>query len=249
MAGHSKWATIKRAKAKTDAARGKLFSRYAREIMSAAKLGGGDPTMNPRLRLAIERSKADGLPNDNIARAIAKGTGEGEVDNTEEVTYEGYGPHGVAIIIDTMTDNRNRTVGEIRAAFNKYGGSLGESGCVAYQFDTLGIIEFEPAGRSEDDALELALEAGADDLVTDEDLWQIRCAVEQLHEVSKALTDAGLEAGDIRVDRLPQHTIELDESQARGILRLIDALEECEDVERVAANFDVSADVLAALEA
>jgi len=247
MSGHSKWATIKRKKGANDAARGKIFSRHAREIMVAAKMGGSDPNMNPRLRLCIQRAKGDGMPNDNIARAISKGCGEGEADNSEDVVYEGYGPHGVAVMIDTVTDNRNRTVGEIRAAFNKYGGSLGESGCVAYQFQTLGIVEFEPAGRTEDELMDVALEVGADDLVAEGDAFQVRCSVESLHAVSQALTAAGIAASDIRVERVPQHLIKLDESQVKGIFRLIDALEDCEDVQKVAANFDVDEDVLARL--
>jgi YebC/PmpR family DNA-binding regulatory protein len=248
MSGHSKWATIKRAKAKNDQAKGKVFSRHAREIMSAARVGGGDPTTNPRLRLAMEKARGDGMPNDNVDRAIRKGTGEMEADTAEEIVYEGYGPHGVAVMIDTFTDNRNRTVGELRACFNKHGGSLGESGCVAYQFQTFGVITLDRAGLSEDDLFEIILEAGADDLVTNDDSFEVRCSPEALNAVSAALAAAGVSATDIEVSRLPQHTLALDEHQARQVLRLMDAIEECDDVQKVAANFDIPEEVLASLQ-
>jgi len=244
MSGHSKWATIKRQKAKNDAAKGKVFSRHAREIMLAAKLGGGDPTTNARLRLVIDKARGDGMPKDNIDRAILKGTGELEADASEEIVYEGYGPFGVALMIDAVTDNRNRTVGEVRAAFNKHGGSLGESGCVAYQFHTKGVIEFPRQGRSEDDVLEIVLDAGADDLVTGADTFEVTCAVEELNNVTQALQAAGISATGIEVNRVPSHTIRVEESQARTLFKLIDALEDCEDVQKVSANFDVDEAVL-----
>jgi YebC/PmpR family DNA-binding regulatory protein len=247
MSGHSKWATIKRHKAKIDDAKGKVFSRHAREIMLAAKTGGGDPSTNTRLRLCMDKARGDGMPGENIERAIRKGTGDLAADATEEVVYEGYGPHGVAIMIDAVTDNRNRTVGEIRSAFNKYGGSLGESGCVGYQFQTKGLITLDMAGRSEDEVLEIILDAGADDLITHDTSYEVTCGVEELNTVTTALTAAGMTATDIEVARVPQHTIKLDEAQARQLLRLIDAIEESDDVQKVAANFDIDEEVMAAL--
>lgn len=244
MSGHSKWATIKRKKGKNDAARGKVFSRHAREIMVAAKMAGGDPSTNARLRLCIDKARSDGMPKENIDRAIGKGTGELEADASEEICYEGYGPHGVALMIDAVTDNRNRTVGEIRAAFNKHGGSLGETGCVGYQFQTKGVITFDKKGLDEDTVMELVLEAGADDLVTGKDAYEVTCAVEDLNALVQTLQGAGITATDIEVSRLPNSTVPIEEGHVRGLLKLLDALEDCEDVQKVSANFDIDESIL-----
>ncbi len=249
MSGHSKWHSIKRQKEKNDQAKGKVFSRHAREIMVAARDGGGNPELNPRLRLCVQRAKSDGMPSDNIERAIKKGTGELEGEKYEEITYEGYGPHGVALMIDVMTDNRNRTVGEIRATFNKLGGSLGESGCVRHQFVTKGVIELDSAGLEEDQVLEIAIDAGAEDLKAAGEAFEITTAPDDLTMVVKALEAAGLKPSDFEVTRLPQVTVKLDEHGAKQLLRLVDTLDELEDVQKVHANFDIDEAVLEALSA
>ncbi len=247
MSGHSKWATIKRKKEKNDQARGKTFSRHAREIMVAARDGGGNAEMNARLRICIQKAKSDGMPADNIDRAIKKGTGELEGEKYEEITYEGYGPHGVALMIDVMTDNRNRAVGEIRAAFNKCNGSLGESGCVGFQFETKGLITIDRAGRDEDEVLEAALEAGAEDLRSSDEAFEVITAPTELMAVVQGLEQAGLTATDFELTRLPQSTVALDEHQARQLLRLVDLLDDIDDVQKVHANFDIDEQVLEAL--
>lgn len=249
MSGHSKWNSIKRQKEKNDQAKGKVFSRHAREIMVAARDGGSNVELNPRLRICVQRAKGDGMPSDNIDRAIKKGTGELEGEKYEEITYEGYGPHGVALLIDVMTDNRNRSVGEIRAAFNKLGGSLGESGCVRHQFTLTGVITLDAAGLDEDQVLEIAIEAGADDMRNNGDSFEILTAPEALTSVVKAVEAAGLKLSDFEVTQVPQITVKLDEHSARQVLRVVDALDDLEDVQKVHANFDLDEDVLAALSA
>ncbi|MCC7491125.1 MAG: YebC/PmpR family DNA-binding transcriptional regulator [Fimbriimonadaceae bacterium] len=249
MSGHSKWATIKRKKEKNDHARGKVFSRHAREIMVAARDGGGNAEMNARLRLCIQKARGDGMPSENIERAIKKGTGELEGEKYEELVYEGYGPHGVAIMIDAMTDNRNRTVGEIRAAFNKCNGSLGESGCVSYQFETKGVIRVEAGGRDEDAMLEVALEAGAEDLRSDADGFQVVTGPTDLMAVVATLEGAGLKVLEAELAREAQSSIALDEHQARQVLRLIDLLDDIDDVQQVHGNFDIDEKVLEAISA
>lgn len=247
MSGHSKWASIKRQKGANDQARGKLFSRYAREIIIAARDGGGNPDLNPRLRLVVTKAKKDGMPSDTIERAIKKGTGELAGEHLYEVTYEGYGPFGVAFIIDALTDNKNRTVGEIRSVFNKLGGSLGETGCVAYQFEKKGLVRLERGELDEDAVLMAALEAGADDVRSDSDSFEITCAPEQLNAVVDALVAAGMDPSSYEQVRMATSTIKLDEDQARRILRLLDALDNLDDVQQVNANFDIDEQILEAV--
>jgi YebC/PmpR family DNA-binding regulatory protein len=244
MSGHSKWATIKRKKAATDAARGKAFSRIIKEITIAAR-GGGDPDANPRLRTAVDAAKGVNMPAANITRAIQRGTGELEGATYEEISYEGYGPGGVAILVDVATDNKNRTGGEIRNLFSKGGGNLGEPNSVAWMFETRGLIEVERGGRSEDDVLEAALETGADDVEFGDDAVEIRTSMAAFDAVKKALPARGLTVVNAELTKVPSTTIELDEGQARSVLRLIEALENHDDVQKVSANFQIADDVLA----
>ncbi|MCQ2560035.1 MAG: YebC/PmpR family DNA-binding transcriptional regulator [Clostridia bacterium] len=240
MSGHSKWSTIKRKKEKIDNQRGKLFTRLSKDIIAAAKAGGGDPAGNARLKTAIAAAKAANIPNDNIQRAILKATGELAGSNFEEIVYEGYGPSGVAIMLDIVTDNRNRVAGEIRHLFTRNGGNLGETGCVAWMFDKKGLIEVEKeSGISEDDLMLLALEAGADDLKDEDEMFEIYTDPSQLDAVKTALEENGVQIADDRLTMLPQNLISLSEDDAEKVLKLIDALEEIDDVQEVYANFDI----------
>lgn len=248
MSGHSKWATIKRKKAAVDAARGKVFTRAAKEIITAARHGGGDPSTNARLRAAIAAAKAVNMPNANIDRAIARGTGEIDGVQYEEITYEGYGPGGVAIFMDVMTDNRNRTVGEIRHMLSRHSGSLGENGCVAWMFDQKGSIMIPAEGRGEEEVMELVVEVGAEDFHREEDGWEIVTAPGELFNVREALEEKGITADSAELVRVPQNTVKLEGSQALSMLKLMGLLEEHDDVQRVSANFDIPDDVLAAFE-
>ncbi len=240
MSGHSKWSTIKRKKEKIDNQRGKLFTRLSKDIIAAAKAGGGDPAGNARLKTAIAAAKAANIPNDNIQRAILKGTGELAGSNYEEIVYEGYGPNGVAVMLEIVTDNRNRIAGEIRHLFTRNGGNLGESGCVAWMFDTKGLIEVDKeSGISEDDLMLLALEAGADDLKDEDEIFEIYTDPSQLENVKNTLEENGVQIADDRLTRVPQNLISLSEDDAEKVLKLIDALEEIDDVQEVYANFDI----------
>ncbi len=240
MSGHSKWSTIKRKKEKIDNQRGKLFTRLSKDIIAAAKAGGGDPAGNARLKTAIAAAKAANIPNDNIQRAILKATGELAGSNFEEIVYEGYGPSGVAIMLDIVTDNRNRVAGEIRHLFTRNGGNLGETGCVAWMFDKKGLIEVDKeSGISEDDLMLLALEAGADDLKDEDEMFEIYTDPSQLDAVKTALEENGVQIADDRLTMLPQNLISLSEDDAEKVLKLIDALEEIDDVQEVYANFDI----------
>src|SRR3990172_4020086 len=228
MSGHSKWTTIKRAKGANVQKRGALFTKLAREIMQAAKQGGGDPAMNFKLRLAVQRAKAANMPNDTIDRAIAKATGAGSDDNLDEITYEGYGPGGTAILVATLTDNRNRTVSEIRHQFSRAGGSLGETGSVGWQFEAKGLITV-PVSSSDAEELALqAIDAGAED-----DVVEVRTDPSSLETVRKALESAGLEVENADFAMVPKVVLELEEKAAHQALRLIEALEDLEDVQRV----------------
>ncbi len=241
MSGHSKWATIKRAKAVTDAKRGTVYARMAREIIVAAKQGG-DPTANFRLRQAIERAKAEGVPNDNIQRAIEKGTGTGAADAYEELTYEGYGPGGVAVMVRCTTDNRNRTAGDIRSYFSKYGGNLGDTGCVGWNFKERGEIQVTKTKTlDENNLLAAAVDAGAEDLETDaEDCILVVCEPFQLEPVRNALEKSGYEITSAQVSMAPNSTVEIATADtAKQLLRLLDALENHDDVQNVYANFDM----------
>jgi YebC/PmpR family DNA-binding regulatory protein len=244
MAGHSKWAGIKHKKAIVDARRGKLFTKLARAITVAAKEGGGDPDGNPALSLAIQKAKDASMPKDNIERAIAKGTGEGaDADALETVVYEGYGPGGVAIMIEALTDNRNRTGSEVRHIFGKHGGNLGEPGSVAYLFDKTGVIVVDAERYTEDDLMP-AIDAGATDIALDADVFEVLTDPSDLSAVRTALDEAGVETESFEVAQRPKTTVPLDEDGATKLIRLIDALEDQDDVDTVHANFDVDAEIL-----
>jgi YebC/PmpR family DNA-binding regulatory protein len=244
MAGHSKWAGIKHKKAIVDARRGKLFTKLARGITVAAKEGGGDVEGNPSLALAIQKAKDASMPKDNIERAIAKGTGEGaDADAMESVLYEGYGPGGVAVLVEAFTDNRNRTGADMRHVFGKHGGNLGEPGSVAYLFDKKGTVVVDGERYSEDDLM-VAIDAGAEDIVADDDMFEVLSEPADLAAVRQALVDAGIELEDAQVAYRPKILVALDEEGATKLLRLIDGIEELDDVDEVHANFDVPADVL-----
>jgi YebC/PmpR family DNA-binding regulatory protein len=247
MSGHSKWHSIKHKKGALDAKRGKLFTKFIKEITVAARYGGGDPDGNARLRKAILDAKAGNMPNDTIDRAIRRGTGEEEGVNYEEITYEGYGPGGVALLIESMTDNRNRTVAEIRHIFSKNGGNLGESGSVGWMFEKKGYIVVDKATKSEEELFELAIEAGADDLRDDEDNFEIITAPDAFEGVLNAVKTAGIEPQVAEVEMVPQNYIKLEGADARQMLKLMEALEDHDDVQKVSANFDISeADMAAA---
>jgi len=244
MAGHSKWAGIKHKKAIVDSRRGKLFTKLARAITVAAKEGGGDPDTNARLGLAVQKAKDASMPKDNIERAIAKGTGEGaDAAALEDVVYEGYAPGGVALLVEAVTDNRNRTASEIRHLLSKNGGNLGEPGSVAYLFDKKGLVVVDAERYSEDDLM-VAIDAGAEDIALDDTVYEVLCDPSDLTAVRAALDEAGIEIETAEISQLPQMRVPLDEDTAIKVLRLIDALEDNDDVDTVHANFDVDADIL-----
>jgi YebC/PmpR family DNA-binding regulatory protein len=244
MAGHSKWASIKHKKAIVDSRRGKLFTKLARAITVAAKEGGGDVEGNPALSLAVQKAKDASMPKDNIERAIAKGTGEGaDADALEAVMYEGYGPGGVAILVEALTDNRNRTGSEIRHAFNKHNGNLGEPGSVAYLFDKKGVVVVDGERYSEDDLMP-AVDAGAEDIVMDEDVYEVLCEPTDLAAVRAALVEAGIEVSEAQVMQRPKTLVPLDEDGATKLMKLIDTLEDLDDTDTVHANFDVDTEIL-----
>lgn len=240
MSGHSKWSTIKRKKGAIDAKRGKIFTRLIKEITVAARAGGGDPEGNPRLRSAILTAKTENMPKDNIARAIKKGTGEIAGEIYDEIMYEGYGPGGVAVLVECMTDNRNRTVADVRHFFAKSNGNLGESGCVAYMFDKKGLILVDKTKISEDELMEMALEAGAEDVVEEESEFHIYTAPEDFDSIRSTLEERGLSFVDAQVSMIPQNTVEVtDEKVARSLMKLMENLEDHDDVQNVYANFDI----------
>jgi YebC/PmpR family DNA-binding regulatory protein len=245
MAGHSKWKQIKRKKALTDARRGASWTKVIREITVAARAGGGDPGGNPRLRTAIDAAKAVNMPGDNIERAIKKGTGELEGAVYEEVTYEGYGPGGAAIIIEATTDNPNRTVAEIRHAFSRNGGNLGATNSVAWMFDRKGQIFLDAAKYPEDSTLEAALEAGAEDFARDGEQYVISTTVQTFHAVQDALRARKLEIESAEIAMVPKTTVKVEGKQAEQMIRLLEALEELDDVSKVFSNFDIDARQLA----
>jgi YebC/PmpR family DNA-binding regulatory protein len=240
MSGHSKWATIKRQKGANDAKRGALFTKLSREIIIAAKQGGGDPGTNFKLRLAVQRAKASNMPNDNIERAIAKATGAGSEDQLDEIMYEGYGPGGTAILVSALTDNRNRTVAEIRHQFSRAGGNLGETGSVGWQFEAKGLITIPLNGNDADDIALQAIDAGADDVAVQEDVIEVQTEPSSLEPVRKTLEASGIEVENADFAMVPKTTIELDEKTAHQALRLLEALEDLEDVQRVYSNADFS---------
>lgn len=239
MSGHSKWHSIKHKKAATDAKRGKAFGRFNKEITIAARLGGSDPGFNPRLRLAIDRAKAENMPKENIERAIKKGTGELEGFNLEEIHYEGYGPGGVAILIEVTTDNRNRTLPEVRHIFLKHGGNLGEAGSVAWMFQKRGYLVVEKGKIGEEDLLEIALEAGADDVNDDGENWEVFTSPEGFEPVVKALQDRSIPLVVQQIGMIPQSSVKVVGKSAQQMLKLMEALEDHDDVQNVWANFDI----------
>ena len=245
MSGHSKWHSIRHKKGATDAKRGKIFSRLNKELMVAARMGGGDPSANPRLRQAIAAAKSENMPKDNIERAIKKGTGELEGVNYEEYMYEGYAPGGVALLIEVMTDNKNRAAADIRYVFNKRGGSLGEAGCVAWMFEKKGLIIFEQNQVAEDEVLEVALEAGADDVITTEDQYEVHTELSAFESVKQAFDDQELRYTMAEITMMPQNTVNIDdESVAAQVLKLMEAIEDADDVQKVYANFDIPDKIL-----
>lgn len=244
MSGHSKWSTIKRKKGAADAKRGKIFTKLIRELQTAARIGGGEPDSNPRLRLVIEKAKTANMPKDNIQRAIQKGLGGGEGEAFEESVYEGYGPGGTAILIETLSDNKNRTVGDIRHALTKHGGNLGASGCVAYLFEKQGSIVFEGEEIDSDALLETALEAGAEDMREGDGVLEIVTAPTELHAVQEALAAKDFEPVSAELTMQPSTTVKLEGKDAEQMLRLADALEDLDDVQNFHANFDISEEEL-----
>lgn len=249
MSGHSKWATIKRKKAKTDSARAVEFQKFSREIIVAARLGGGDPSGNFRLRTAIERAKAAGLPNDNIKRAIEKGCGAGSSENYEEMVYEGYAAGGVAVVVEAMTDNKNRTAGDVRSYFTKFQGNLGETGCVGWMFDKKGCITFNAEDVDYEALFEAAINLDAEDIVEEEEEYKVYTSVPNLQTVAEGLESAGFKSVSAEFTRIPQNTIEVtDEKTAQNIMRLLGKLEEHDDVQNVYANFDIDDELMEKVE-
>ena len=241
MSGHSKWHSIKHKKGATDAKRGKLFTKIIREMTIAARLGGGDPDSNPRLRTAVDKAKGANMPADNITRAIKKGTGELEGTTYEDLVLEGYGPGGVALLIEGSTDNRNRTVSEIRHLFSKHNGSLGNPGSVAYMFNPRGVISIAADKTSEDELMEIVLEAGAEDIATEEEGFTVYTAPADFEAVRDAVVKAGIEPDDAEVKKIADNNTALDGSKAQAMLKLLDALEDHEDVQNVWENSEISA--------
>lgn len=240
MSGHSKWHTIKHKKGALDAKRGKIFTKLIKEITVAARVGGsGDVDQNARLRKVVNDAKGMNMPNDTIDRAIKRGTGELEGVNYEEITYEGYGIGGVAVLVETMTDNRNRTVAEIRHLFSKNGGNLGEAGSVAWMFDKKGLIIVDKSAKSEDELFELALEAGADDMQDDGDVFEIYTSPDAFNDVHEALQKAGIEMQSAEISMIPQNYIKLEGDDAKKMLKLYDAIDDNDDVQKLYANFDI----------
>ena len=240
MSGHSKWANIKHKKGKMDAIRGKITTKIAREITVAVRMGGADPTGNMRLKLALGKARENNVPKDNIQRAIQKGQGALEGSNYEELTYEGYGPGGVALIVEVMTDNRNRTAADLRHLFSKNGGNMGESGCVSWMFNKKGLILIDKAnGVNEDDLMAIVLESGGDDLVSDDEQFEITCMPESFEGLLNALEAAGVKWESADISMVPDTTISLSGEEATRLMKLVDALEEQDDVQAVFGNFEL----------
>jgi YebC/PmpR family DNA-binding regulatory protein len=249
MSGHSKWHSIRHKKAREDAKRGKVFTKLIRELTVSARAGGGDPTMNPRLRTAIDRAKAENMPADNIERAIKKGTGELEGVRYEEYTYEGYGPGGTAILVEVMTDNKNRCTAEVRHIFSKQNGNLGENGCVAWIFEKKGYLAVPAEGVDEETLMDIALEAGADDIVEDAEdkQFEVYTELEAFQAVKEALDAKGVAYQAADITMIPKNTVKLQGKEAEQTLRLMDALEDNDDVQNVYSNFDISKEVMESL--
>jgi len=245
MSGHSKWSTIKHKKGAADAKRGKVFTRIIKEMTIAARLGGGDPDGNPRLRAAIAEAKANNMPKDNIDRAVKRGTGEIDGLTYEEITYEGYGPGGVAVMVEALTDNSNRTTPEIRHTFEKYGGNFGTPGSVRFQFDRKGYFAIEKSAASEDKLMEVVLEAGADDLQTeDADVFEVYTSPEAFEGVREALEKNKIPTVEAKIGQIPSTYVKLDESKSKQMMRLMEMLDDHDDVQNVWSNFDIPEDLL-----
>ncbi|MFP4085050.1 MAG: YebC/PmpR family DNA-binding transcriptional regulator, partial [Desulfonatronovibrio sp.] len=244
MAGHSKWHNIQHRKGRQDAKKGKIFTKVTKEIFLAARTGGGDPGTNNRLRSAIESAKAVNLPKDKIDTAIKKGTGELAAENIDEVFYEGYGPGGAAILVEAATDNKNRTVAEIRHMLSKSGGSMGESGCVAWMFDNKGVLSFDKQNYSDEELLEAGLDAGVEDIEDDGEVWQVTCAPEDFVQVKKAYDEAGMQYQDAQVTMIPKNTVDVDVETGRKLLKLYENLDDHEDVQDVYSNFELPDELL-----
>lgn len=244
MAGHSKWKNIRIRKGKQDAIRGKVFTKLSREIIVAAKMGGGDADKNPRLRIAILKARENSVPAENIKRSIQRGTGEVDGADYEEITYEGYGPGGSAIMLECYTENRNRTVAEVRHAFMKAGGNMAENGSVSWQFKHLGQIVVDPGAMNEDDFTMTALEAGAEDVATDEESFVAYTAIESLHSVNDALEKAGVKAAEVGLTYIATNKANLSEDDTRKLLKLLDALDDLDDVQETHVNVDISEEML-----
>ncbi|MCM8815857.1 MAG: YebC/PmpR family DNA-binding transcriptional regulator [Candidatus Omnitrophica bacterium] len=247
MSGHNKWASIKHKKMATDARKGKMFTKLIREIMMAARLGGGNPDNNPQLRMAIERARSINMPNDNIQRAIRKGTGEEAGMALEAAGYEGYGPGGVAILVETLTDNKRRTAAEIRSIFSRHNGSLGESGCVSWMFERKGVVTVKNHNIDEEKLLSLALDAGADDLKLDGELFEIICPPDKLEAIKKILESNKIPVESASVNLIPKNTVRLEGKEAEQLLKLLDELEEHDDVQSVHSNFDIPDELIEAM--
>jgi YebC/PmpR family DNA-binding regulatory protein len=248
MSGHSKWSTIKRKKGAADAKRGQIFTRIMREITVAAKMGGGDLDGNSRLRTAVDAARAQNMPKDNIERAIAKGIGDLEGVNYEEIVYEGYGPGGVGFIIEVLTDNKNRAAAEVRHILTKRGGTLAKSGAVSFQFESKGLFLVEKSAADEDRLMEVALEAGAEDVIDEGEVWEIHSAPADFSAGSEALAQAGVAVQEASLSKLPSVTVPVaDAAEARKVLNLMEALDECDDVQQVYANFDIDDELINSL--
>lgn len=244
MSGHNKWSSIKHKKGAADAKRGKLFSKLIKEITIAARIGGGDPDGNARLRTVLDKARTSNMPKDNVDRAIKKGTGELEGSALEEVTFEGYGTGGVAVMVEVLTDNRNRTVAELRHLFSKMGGNLGEAGCVAWMFSKRGVLTFEKTAVNEETLMNTALEAGAEDIQDDEEFFTVTTDIPSFEAVKTACDKASLKYIEANLSMVPQNTIKLDHAGAEKMLKLMDALEDHDDVQNIYANFDIDAKTL-----
>jgi len=244
MSGHSKWATIRRKKGALDAKRGKIFTSLIKEIQIAARDGGGDESANPRLRAAIAAAKAVNMPNDNIKKAILRGTGELPGVNYEEVSYEGYGPAGVAILVECLTDNKQRTVAEVRHLFSKYNGSLAENGAVSWMFHEKGIITFNSEGLDEDTLMEHVLESGAEDMNTEDDTYEVSCSIKDFTDVVAYFDEHGIKYENAEMARVPQSTVKVEGKEAKTLMKFMEAVEDCDDVQKIWANFDIDYEYL-----
>jgi YebC/PmpR family DNA-binding regulatory protein len=249
MAGHSKWHNIQHRKGRQDAKKGKMFTKAAKEIILAAREGGGDPERNVRLRAAIETAKSINMPKDKRETAIKKGTGEMGADSIEEVVYEGYGPGGVAMLVEAATDNKNRTVAEVRHILSKGGGSMGESGCVSWMFEKMGVLSFDKEKYSEEQIMEVGLEAGIEDVQDDGEVWQVKCAPEDLSPVKQAFEESGMEFSEAEITMVPQNKVSVDAETGRKLLDVYEKLDDHDDVQNVYANFELTDEAYQELQA